>query len=102
MPLWKMVVNFEELREISGDLGRISGHVQDMAENHGLQVISGIKTAWGGENADAFIAKEVKLLNRLYEVAEGFREVANQLEEKAEQIYTLEKGNVLTAQTRTY
>ena len=76
--------------------------VQDMAENHGSQVISGIKTAWGGGNADAFIAKEVKLLNRLYEVAEGFREVANQLEEKAEQIYTLEKGNVLTAQTRTY
>lgn len=102
MSLWKMMVNFEELREISEDLSRISGHMHDMAENHGLQMIGGVKAAWGGENADAFIAKEVKLLNRIYEAAEGFSEVAKQLEEKAEQIYALEKGNALTAQTRTY
>ena len=102
MSLWKMIVNFEELEEISKDLSRISGHVQDMEESYGGQGIGGVKAAWGGENADAFIAKEVKLVNRLYEVAEGFSEVAKQLEEKAQQIYTLEKGNALTAQTRTY
>lgn len=102
MSSWKMIVDFKELREIAEEIKQMSGQIQKMAEEQGEQVMAGIKAAWFGNNADAFTAKEVKLINRLYEAGQNLNDVAIQLEEKAEWVYSLEKGNVLTAQIRTY
>lgn len=102
MSSWKMIVNFEEIQEIAQEASLLAEQMKKLAEQHGQEVICGIKTAWSGENADAFTAKEVRLVNRLYEVGSELSEIAKQLEEKAEGIYKLEKGNVLTAQTRSY
>lgn len=99
---WELVIHFEELQEVAEELKVISGHVHDLAEDYGVQAIRGVKAAWGGENADAFVAKEVKVIKDLYEVEADLREVAKQLDEKAGQIYDLENSNKKTAQTRTY
>jgi len=100
--LWRMVVDFEEIGEIAQEVSQISGHVNHMAEEYGMQIICGIKTAWEGENADAFVAKVGMYIERLYEVSADLHDVAKQLQEKAEQLYTTEKVNETTAFTRTY
>lgn len=102
MSLWRMVVDFEELGEIAQEVSQISGHVNHMAQEHGMHMIGGIKNTWGGGNADAFEVKVRKYIERLGEVATDLQDVAKQLEEKAEQIYATEKGNMTTAFTRTY
>lgn len=102
MSLWKMVVDFEELREITGEVNQISEHVSYMAEEHGMRAICGIKEAWEGRCADDFERKLGKYIERLREVAADLLGTAKRLEEMVQQIDATEKGNVTTAWIRTY
>ena len=102
MPSWKMIVDFEKLREIGQELLQSAERVQMMADDCEGLVLRGVKLAWIGKNAETFVEKEVKHIRRLYDVGQSLDKSAKQLLEKAEQIYRLEQGNVLTAKTRTY
>lgn len=102
MSLWRMEVDFEEIKEIAQEVSQISEHVNYMAQEHGMLILGGIKNTWEGGNADDFGEKVRKYIERLCEVATDLQDVAGQLEKKAEQIYATEKGNITTAFTRTY
>lgn len=99
---WELAVDFEQIKALAEEISALAARLEDVSERMGLQILCDTKKAWFGENADYFAAKEVRAIDGLLETAVNLKELSVKVNEKAEQIYGLEKQNVTTAGVRTY
>ena len=93
-------VNFSKAKAEAQAIENIATSVDTLAKKKMENVIDKLRKSWKGENANLFIAKEVKLQNQIIQYAKELREIAKDIRKTAQTIYETEKRNYEIAAKR--
>lgn len=95
-------IHFAEMKQLAEKLEQTAEDIRLLTGENRKEVISRIKNAWLGETADAFVNKEMLLNARMTETAGKLQQLAEEIFEKARQLYEAEMWNYMVASTRSY
>lgn len=95
-------VQFEVLIKLGEELRQTAAFLRQLADRAGVETIAAVKAAWVSENADVFAEKELRVMEKIGETAQGLAEAAEEVLEKADRLWKAESGNTLTARIRSY
>lgn len=94
----RLEINFQEMKKLSEELSQTAGKIQKESDAAGLKTLSAIKASWISPSTDIFAGKEVKVLERIGEIAMDLDKLSREIYDKAKMIYEMEQMNILMAE----
>jgi uncharacterized protein YukE len=96
----EIYMNFRATQEIVGELRRVAIEVRNVSERDVGDTLRMVRSAWQGENADAFMRKGDRLQRNIYETSQIIDELAKTLEQIANNTYKTEMEAIKIAQNK--
>lgn len=102
MSLQEIEVHFEQMQNIVGSLVKLAERTAKLVNGQGMDIVMSIRAIWNSENAVIFEKRALNCLEEMGMSAAEIKALSEDVKKKAEQIYQVEKWNMLTAQARSY